>query len=124
MRVPAGEIRHRLPAVPFSISTDLRDDMSFAYITAVEVSKADDIPAPLVAVQIPARRWAVFHHTGHVSSIPATYAAIWDYGFHDQGLIVDEAASMERHCTTFDPRTGEGGIEIWMPIKAERSLLI
>lgn len=120
MRVLVGEIRHRVPGIPFSISTDLRDDLTFAYVTAVEVTKVEDITPPLTSVHIPARRWAVFHHTGHVSTIPATYAAIWDYGFHDQGLIVDEAASMERHCATFDPRTGEGGVEIWMPIKAER----
>jgi AraC family transcriptional regulator len=120
MRELVHRVPQRVPGIPFSISADLRDDLTFAYITAVEVSRIDEVPPPLVSIRVPARRWAVFHHGGHVSAIPATYAAIWDYGFHDQGLTVEAAPSMERHCPTFDPSTGEGGVEIWMPIAADR----
>lgn len=119
MRVLVGEIAHRAPGVPLSVSSDLRDDLTFAYMTAVEVTRIADVPLPLTSLRIPARRWAVFHHRGHVSGVPDTYAAIWDYGFHDLCLKVEEAPSLERHCSTFDPRTGDGGIEIWMPVTAE-----
>lgn len=117
MRVLVGEIAHRVPGIPFSISSDLRDDLTFAYMTAVDVTKIEDVREPLTSMRIPARRWAIFHHAGHVSTIPDTYAAIWDYGFHDLGLVVDVAPSVERHCPAFDPRTGEGGVDIWMPVK-------
>lgn len=119
MRVLVGEISHRMPGIPLSITSDMRDDLTFAYTTAVEVTRIADVPPLLTGIHIPARRWAVFHHAGHVSGVPDTYGAIWDYGFHDLGLTVEEAPSIERHCPTFDPRTGEGGIDIWMPVKAE-----
>jgi len=118
MRTLADGIPDRAPGAPLSISADLQDDLTFAYITAVPVKRISHVTLPLTSIRIPARRWAVFRHAAHVSAIPATYAAIWDYGFHDQGLIVEAAPSMELHSPTFDPRTGEGGVEIWMPVKA------
>lgn len=117
MSMLVGEIAHRIPGIPLSVSSDLRDDLTFAYMTGVEVSRIEDVPPPLTSLRIPARRWAVFPHSGHVSTVPDTYAAIWDYGFHDLGLVVEEAPSIERHNPTFDPRSGEGGVEIWMPVK-------
>ncbi len=112
MRDLIDRVPNRVPGIPFSITADLRDDLTFAYITAAEVSRIDDVPSPLTSIRLPSRRWAVFHHPGHVSAIPTTYAAIWDYGFHDQGLTVEAAPSMERHCPTFDPRTAKAGRDL------------
>lgn len=108
-----AEIPNRTPAIPLGISTDMDEDGNFIYVCATEVTKFSDLPDGLVQIRIPARRYAVFTHRGHVSKIGATYAAIGNR-YHDQKPA--DGPWLERHLETFDPRTGLGGVEIWIPI--------
>jgi AraC family transcriptional regulator len=111
-----GEIPDRLDSIPIGVAANMDDDGNFDYVCAAEVTKFSKTPKGLIQMQIPAQTYAVFTHRAHVSMIPATYSAIWNHWFPTQQRKPVEAPSFERHLPTFDPRTGLGGVEIWIPV--------
>ena len=112
---------HKIPnktdPAPLGVSTNLDDDGRFDYICAVQVSAAPEVPAGLIELKIPKQSYAVFVHRDHVSQISATYSAIWNDWLPNHKREPIEGPSLERHMKTFDPRTGLGGVEIWIPLK-------
>jgi AraC family transcriptional regulator len=91
----------------------------FDYTVGVEVRSLDELPEGLTGLRLPARRYAVFWHSGHISQIGSTCAAIyseWQPKHRDE--IADGPLMMiEHYDQRFDPRTGEGGAEIWIPLR-------
>jgi AraC family transcriptional regulator len=87
------------------------------YITGVEVTDFDDLPADFARIRIPAHRYAVFTHPGHVSTIRQTWNTIWGQWLPDSGLEAADAPDFERYGPSFDPQSGAGGFEIWLPVK-------
>jgi AraC family transcriptional regulator len=90
---------------------------SIDYLTGVEVSDFSALPAEFAHLRIPARRYAAFAHPGHVSTIGSTWKAIWSEWFPRSGCEAADAPMLERYAATFDARTGNGGFEIWIPLK-------
>lgn len=111
-----GAIDHKRAEIPVGIALPADDEGRFTYMCAVEVSRFGTPPKPLTAVEIPSRRYAVFDHSGHVSRIYATYAAIWNEVLPALNLALANSPVVERHNSTFDPRTGEGGLTLWIPV--------
>jgi AraC family transcriptional regulator len=111
------DIANKAQPIPVGISMDMDDDGNFEYVCAAEVLKFSDTPRGLIELRAPAQNYAVFRHDGHVSTLGATYAAIWNQWTPGQNRVVADAPSLERHCETFDPRTGLGGVEIWIPVR-------
>jgi predicted transcriptional regulator YdeE len=92
-------------------------DCRFEYLAGVAISSPSRLPTGFTTVKIDARRNAVFTHPGHVSSLPATIDAIWTKWVPDCGLPVAHAAPcLERYTPEFDPGTGLGGMEVWIPL--------
>jgi AraC family transcriptional regulator len=92
------------------------------YLSGVEVTSFSQVPAELSCVNIPAQRYAVFAHREHVSKLSGTVLAIYQEWLPGSGhKIADEAvgavAFLERFGEGFDPETGMGGMEVWIPIK-------
>lgn len=102
---------------PISITRDIDDEGRYDYVAALEVEKFCDVAPELVAVDIPASTYAVFVHKGHVSRIPESYFAIWDDALPASGRTASDGPVLERHRPSFDPRTGEGGVDIWVPLE-------
>jgi AraC family transcriptional regulator len=110
------EIDNKADPIPISVTTDMDGDGNFSYLTGVIVSSAGTPPKGLVARSVPAQTYAVFTHSGHVSEIAKTYAAIWDQWVPQSGKVISDGPWLEKHLPTFNPRTGLGGIEIWIPV--------
>ncbi len=72
-----------------------------------------------MTVTVPPARYAVFTHDGHVTGLQRTCSAIWNDWFPERGAEPAEAPAFERHNDGFDPRTGNGGVTIWIPVAAE-----
>lgn len=111
-------IPEKLDGIPIGVTEAPDDDGEFNYVCAAEVSRFGKVPEGLRKVEIPARRYAVFEHHGHVSRLYETYSAIWNEGLASQGLMLADAPIIERHNPQFDPRTGEGGLTLWLPLAA------
>lgn len=90
----------------------------FDYIAGVEVRTADELPAELTTVLLPAGKYAVFVHDKHVSEIPNTIQAIWGTWLPNSGVQIGESPSFERYGEEFNPKSGTGGMEIWIPVRS------
>ena len=64
------------------------------------------------------RRYAVFAHRDHIAAIRRTWFTIWNKWLPESGHQVAESPEFERYGEEFDPRTGTGGLEIWIPIQS------
>jgi AraC family transcriptional regulator len=88
------------------------------YLSGVQVSNSTGLPADFNVVSIPAQRYAVFAHHGHVSKLGETCDAIehqWlpRSGYHHPH---NSPNFFERYGEGFDPKTGTGDIEVWVSV--------
>jgi predicted transcriptional regulator YdeE len=93
-----------------------KPDFSFDYLCGVEMQSTDKLPAGFTQVTIAAQRYAVFDHRENVSTIGKTIDTIWTKWVTDCGLKIAQTPCFERYTEEFNPQTGMGGIEIWVPI--------
>jgi AraC family transcriptional regulator len=116
MATSYGLIPHRVDGIPIGIQIPADDEGGFDYICAAEVSAFGDVPRDLQKIDLASRRYAVFEHRGHVSTLFDTYAAIWNEALDEHGWVPAQAPVIERHSPSFDPQTGEGGVSLWIPL--------
>ena len=102
---------------PFGVYRDMNSDGEFEHVCAVEVAKIMKLPDGLVGLRVPAQTYLVFQHLDHASSLGATYSAIWNDWLPAHHRRTANGPSLERCMAAFDPRTGLGGIEIWIPVE-------
>jgi AraC family transcriptional regulator len=112
-----GHIPGQVEGVAYGICIN-GDKNGFDYMAGVEVSDTAALPASFERLTLPARRYAVFHHTHHISAIRQTIHAIWADWLPQSGQAIADAPFFERYDDNFDPGSGLGGIEIWLPLKA------
>ena len=90
---------------------------SFEYIAGVAISKLDDLPERYRWVELPEQEYAVFEHQGPLTRLGQTYRSIWSDWLPDSGREAADAPEFERYSADFDPQTGAGTVEIWLPLK-------
>jgi AraC family transcriptional regulator len=94
---------------------------TFEYQCAVEVTGWDGLPIELRHLELPAMRWAVFEHRGHVSGLGETIEAIHQRWLPTSGLAADHRPGLpdflERYGERFDPVSGLGDLEVWYPVR-------
>jgi len=112
-----ADIPGRIGRVAYGVCCNGDDAGNFDYIAGVEVSDFSDLPREFAKVRIPEQRYAVFTHGDHISTIRRTVNTIWNHWLPASGLKAADAPSFERYDENFDPRTGDGGLEIWVPVK-------
>jgi AraC family transcriptional regulator len=118
MSGPYAAIEHKTNSIPVGISMTTGIDGELNYVCAAEVSRLGAIPPGLVMVTLPPAPYAVFAHHDHITTLHKTYIAIWNDWFPASGKIPAESPAFERHNPTFDTRTGNGGVTIWIPLAA------
>jgi AraC family transcriptional regulator len=91
------------------------------YLAGVEVADASKLPKDFTHVNLPAQKYAVFTHEGHVSKLFDTCNEIWRTWYPQSGQ--QHAATpgapqfFEYYGEDYDPQKGVGGIEVWVPVK-------
>jgi predicted transcriptional regulator YdeE len=90
---------------------------SFDYLAGVAVANDANLGSEYIAVRLPARRYAIFQHTGNIATIKTTFDTICNQWVPECGLKVANAPWLERYTEAFDPKTGDGGFEIWLPLE-------
>jgi AraC family transcriptional regulator len=94
------------------------DDEGADYMCAVEVDSSGAVPAELVVRTLAPQTYAIFAHGGHITEIRSVWIAIWREALPKLDRKPAAAPSFERYGENFDPRTGNGGFEIWIPVEA------
>ena len=111
-----ANIPGRVGQVAYGVCCNGDDAGNFDYIAGVEVSDFSDLPREFSRVRIPEQKYAVFTHRDHISTIRRTINTIWNHWLPASGLNAADAPSFERYDENFDPLTGNGGLEIWVPV--------
>lgn len=89
------------------------------YMCAVEVASFDGLPKDLGRMRVPAVRYAVFRHDDNVSTVRATWDWIFSEWLPSSGLRSAHTPDFEVYDERFDPKTGDGGIELWVGVVGE-----
>jgi AraC family transcriptional regulator len=114
------EVQHRRGICTFGLCVDpdpgASGDGAFKYVAAVEVERGDDVPEGMVSVHVPENRYAVFTHRGHVSQLGATVKHVFDTWLAAQPVRRVPAPDFELYDERFDPMTGDGEVDIYVPI--------
>jgi AraC family transcriptional regulator len=113
-----GHVSGQVGDVCYGVCCNSDDENNFDYIAGVEVTDFSDLPEEFSRVRIPAQKYLVFMHRDHISTIRSTMMTIWGKYLPESGHEVADAPNFERYGPEFDPRTGNGGLEVWIPIKA------
>jgi AraC family transcriptional regulator len=113
-----GHIAHVVDeAVTYGVVSNVDAANTFDYLCGVEVREYPPDPAAFTRLRIPAATYAVFEHRGHISMLQATFRLVWEHGLAHAGVKPADAPLFERYDERFDPRTGLGGLELWVPIQ-------
>ena len=108
--------RHERAPRAFGVFCSATDQV-LEYMTAIEVESFDEVPGDMGRMRVPTQRYAVFAFEEHVSKVAAAWERIWTAWLPGSGYEDAETPAFELYDLKFDPATGDGGFEIWFPIR-------
>jgi len=111
-----GRIAGQIGSAAYGVCSNFDSEGTYDYMAGVEVKDFAGHPPELAHLRIPAQRYAVFAHRDHVSSVSGTWDSIMNQWLPKSGVEAVDAPQFEKYSEAFDPRTGLGGLEIWIPI--------
>lgn len=101
------------PPIAFGVALPAGDPSCFRYMAAVP-AKPDAAPPPgMSVVDLPARSYLAFPHHGHVSTLNRTVAV----ACAGREPSARGPSFLEYYGPGFDPATGRGDIEVWLPLE-------
>lgn len=112
-----GHVANQTGNAAYGVCYNTDDEGNMDYLCGIEVTSFDGLPPELERVRVPPQHYAVFRHAEHISTIRRTFATIFGKWFPASAHEVQDAAIFERYGEEFDPETGLGGFEIWIPVK-------
>ena len=102
----------------YGVSWNVKPNCVFDYLSGVEVAGSAKLPPDFTRVSLPAGRYAVVTHEGHVSTLPQTIDKIWTKWIPDSGLKPAQAPCFERYAESYDPKSGLDPVEIWIALES------
>lgn len=92
------------------------DEQGFEYMCAVEVPSFDGLNETMGRLKLYDRPYIVFMHTGHISTIKNTWNNVWQW-LAGSSYKSAHAPPFERYDERFNALTGDGVVELWIPIE-------
>ncbi len=114
-----GKVPGQMGTASYGVCWNVKADCTFDYLTGVEVAPSAKLPADFTRVALPAGRYAVITHTGHIAALPQTIDKIWAQWVPDAGLKTAKTPCFERYTEKFDAKSGHGEVEIWVPLEGK-----
>ena len=111
-----GSFYGQVGSETYGVAYNCDDSGNFDYLAGVQVSQFAALPKGFTTVRTSRQRYAVFRHSQHVSMLRRTHYTIWTARLPNSGKVIADAPNFERYGKEFDPMTGTGSIEIWIPI--------
>jgi len=121
--LPFGKIPGQAGYTAYGVCLNSKPDGSdFDYLAGAEVSDFDGLSAEFARLSVPAQKYAIFSHHGHISALKNTIDAIvktWMPTARETLATPrpGEAQMIEFYGADFKPQTGLGQMEIWVPLK-------
>lgn len=114
-----GHIDGQKGDITYGVCWNFDMDANMDYLCAVEVDALPGEGAELTGLKVAPALYAVFRHDDHISTVGATWKAIMTDWLPASGHAFAMAPQFERYGPDFDAQTGEGGLEIWIPVKED-----
>jgi AraC family transcriptional regulator len=114
-----GEVTLRRGSHTLGVCIDGAEGEGITYVAAVEVERIDAVPEGMVALTLPARRYAVWTHRGPISTFPDTVKQVFGRWLAESKLPHAQAPDFEWYDDRFDPATEQGEIDIYVPLDHE-----
>lgn len=111
-----GKIPGQVGWTTYGICYNMDRSGKMDYMCGVEVSDAAAVPSELSRLQIDAQRYAVFAHRDHITKIKETWDSIFNQWLPGSGEKLVDAPQFETYGEDFNPQTGSGLVEIWIPL--------
>jgi AraC family transcriptional regulator len=111
-----GHVPGQLTPQTYGVSFNFDEAGTFTYVAGVRVRDFSEIPGEFATVVIEPRRYAVFKHNGHVIGLHRSHYTIMNDWAPKNEFAIASAANFELYHQDFDPVSGLGTIEIWMPL--------
>jgi AraC family transcriptional regulator len=112
-----GAISGQVGDAAYGLSYDMDGDGNFNYLCGFEVTDFSGVPKGLSTMRVPPQKYAVFHQKDHIAAIRRVIATIFSTWMPSSGYEAADSPMVERYGLEFDPATGAGGFEIWLPVK-------
>lgn len=112
------EIPAQVGTYCYGVSWNFDGTDKFDYLCGIEVSGLSGLPEDYSNVLLPAQKYAVFSHTGHISTIKNSIDYIWRTWLPNSGYKPVHAPTFERYGESFCPDTGYGEVEMWVAIQS------
>lgn len=117
-----GKIAGQIGQTTYGVCWQAADDEGLEYLSGVEVAGFAGVPSDFTVVSLAPTRYAVFPHREHVLKLSQTIDTIFFKWLPESGQEAggdaETPAFIERYSEEFDPRTGMGGMEVWVPLKS------
>lgn len=113
-----GHIPDEVGDTAYGVVHNVDDAGDMEYLCATQVRDFTRTPPELSTLRVGSQRYAIFEHREHISTISGTLAAIWGRWVPESGHEVVDAPVLEVYGPEFDAKTGQGGLEVWVPIKS------
>lgn len=118
-----GKVSSQVGNADYGLCIRVDDSNScFDYLAGMEIGDRSGVPTEWSEVTLPEQQYAVFTHHRHVSQLRQTIHNIFDQWLPASGYVHAAGGPgmvhfIERYGDTFNPQTGTGDIELWLPVK-------
>ncbi|HEX3119552.1 MAG TPA: GyrI-like domain-containing protein [Candidatus Acidoferrum sp.] len=123
-RLPFSKIPGQLGHMAYGVVLNLDEKSGeFDYFCGVEIAKLSPAHAMLKSYRSPQQKYAIFCHRENVARLRDTIHAIFSSWLPTSGQTLAHPAPtspnvIEYYGENFDPESGTGDMEVWIPIKA------
>jgi AraC family transcriptional regulator len=111
-----GKIPGQVGWTCYGVCFNFDADANMDYMCGVEVAGSAPLPSGMDRLPIAEHHYAVFSHRDHISKIGSTWDAIFKEWMPKSGYSAAKAPQFETYGPDYDPRSGTGLVEIWIPI--------
>ena len=113
-----GNLAQQVGEFAYGVCHNFQDGGVFDYLCGVEVRSSQGLPEGWSTVTLPEdQTYAVFRHEEHVSLIRHTCHSVYAGWLPKSGYKSADGPFFERYGPEFDGRTGQGGLEVWVPVE-------
>lgn len=113
-----GEIECANRTASYGVCFNVNEEGKFRYLAGTIVERVANVPDGMEVIELPKSDYAVFSHKGHISEISKTVHTAWNKILPEMGWKPRKTPDFERYDHRFNPETGRGIVEIWIPLES------
>ncbi len=111
-----AQIPHPIDGATYGVCAAGDGPGTMKYYAGIGVTDTKGLPEEFETVTLPGARYACFRCDHHIAQIQRVIHTVWNQWLPESGYRPDDSPSFERYTQSYDPETGAGGFEIWVPI--------